>query len=245
MTRSSLLVIVLVLMTFAIVQHAGAQTIIAAAAVPPAPGGAASADFALDDATIILALATIILAIATIGMWVSARKQGEDFAKSLEISGRMADAAKAQLEQAKEQLHIAAGQLDSANAERTKNLGDQLFEFDKILIAFPELQLELEALRTSGSSFLSGKHDATFVKVKSFIYMHLNFFDEIVSTYQGQPNTAVEYQDWCVYIVEKLRHPAYKEIMTTEGEIFGDRLRQFVKHNHSEIYKNDGTPWRW
>ena len=198
-------------------------------------------DFALTAATLVLAWVTWFLAAATEGLEKSAQKQDEHSARSMEISGRMADAAKAQSEAAKAQLDIAKGQLDSANAERAKNLGDQLFEFDKILIANPELQIALEELRTSGKSFLAIKQDADSIKLKSFIYMHLNFFDEIVSTF----DMIDESEDWSTYIIEKLQHPAFKEVMKAEGKIFGRRIGKFFEDNQTKIDSSSGTPWLW
>ena len=242
MTRSTVFAVLLALMTVAVAGY----VVLADTGVIAAPTeGIKITDIALVAATLALAWVTWLLAAATEGLVRSAQKQDEHSAKSMKISGDMAAAATAQSEAAKVQLDIAKGQLDSANAERAKNLGDQLFEFDKVLIANPELQLKLEALRTSGNSFLASKQDEDFVKLKSFIYMHLNFFDEIVSTYQGQSVDTVEYQDWCTYIVRKLHHPAFREVLDVEREIFGKQLRNFFEERRSEIYTSNGKPWLW
>jgi len=235
MTRSTIFAVLLALMTFAVAGY----VVLAEAGVLAGPAeGIKITDIALVAATLALAWVTWLLAAATEGLVISAQKQDEN-------SSSMAAAATAQSEAAKAQSDIAKGQLDSANAERAKNLGDQLFEFDKLLVQYPELQLKLEALRTSGNSFLASKQDADFVKLKSFIYMHLNFFDEIVSTYQGQSVDTVEYQDWCTYIVRKLHHPAFREVLDMEGEIFGKQLRNFFQENRSIIYATNGKPWLW
>ena len=232
MTRSTIFSIFLAFVTFFFFGY----VVLAALGVLTEPINIS--DFALTAATLVLAWVTWFLAAATEGLEKSAQKQDEH-------SQRMAAAAKAQSEAAEAQRDIAKGQLDSANAERTKNLGDQLFQFDKILIANPELQVALEDLRTNGTSFLASKKDANFVKLKSFIYMHLNFFDEIVSTYQDQKIATVEYEDWCSYMIEKLHHPAFREVLDMERDIFGKKLRKFFEDERLKIDANNGIPWQW
>src|SRR6202011_1583095 len=113
----------------------------------------------------------------------------------------------------------------------------QLFEFDKLLIMHPELQLQIENLRNGPAPLANAPKDEKFVMVKAFLYMHLNFFDEIISTYKkrAKDGGTVEYEDWANYIIEKLKHPAYKEIMHAEPEIFGAELRAFVADNKTKI----------
>jgi hypothetical protein len=167
---------------------------------------------------------TALSAIAAIALSLYAVKQAHDMRQSLEI---------------------AKHQLKAANDQRSKDLGDQLFEFDKLLIAHPELQIELEALRTSGQKFRDSVKDQNFVRLKSFIYMHLNFFDEIISTYGERSVPNVEIADWHTYIIEKMAHPAYRDVMHSEGEIFGKHLRQFMTKHEEAIKKNgDGEPWK-
>lgn len=180
-----------------------------------------TSDPALTFFTALLAISTVLLAISTFLLWRVSRKQLDDVRRSLAI----------------------------ANAERTMNFTGQLFEFDKLLIANPELQIKIEELRTGSEAFLGGAHAQTslLVQVKAFIYMHLNFFDEIISTYQERPDDGanVEYKEWCDYIIEKMRHPAYKEILSREKNIFGTKLLQFVKDNKKEIDESNGRPWEF
>jgi hypothetical protein len=219
--------------------------LIPAAAAPIESAAFFSAEYAVALFTFFLVVVTAVLAFATWRLW-AATKQLAESTKGLQVSAvEQGKDMKESLGLTRDSLEFAAGELDSANAQRAKYLGDQLFEFDKLLISFPSLQIDLENLRNGGTKLRDMENKESFVKLKSFIYMHLNFFDEIVSTYQGSSVSSIEYQDWCSYIVEKMKHPAYKDVMETEGDIFGDRLRQFVKHHHSNIYGSNGTAWKW
>jgi hypothetical protein len=219
MTRCGTFTAILLLTAF----YADAQTILAAA-----EPGAATESFKITDVLLVVATVALVgvtwaLAISTKGLQKSAEIQSDDMRKSLKF---------------------ASEQLESANAQRAKNLGDQLFEFDKLLIAYPSLQIELEKLRDNPAKFHAMEKEG-FVKLKSFVYMHLNFFDEIISTYHGSTVANVEYKDWCTYIIEKMKHPIYKGIMHDEGKIFGNQLRKFIKENHEEIYGDNGAEWQW
>jgi hypothetical protein len=231
MTRSAALVSTL---SFAVVVGAGH----ADAAEPVQTEFAISAEW-------VIALFTLFLVVATVALWL-ATKQLAESTKGLQNSAeKQSEDMQDSLDLTRDSLKFASGQLESANAQRAKNLGDQLFEFDKVLISNPSLQIELEKLRDSPAKFHAMENKECFVKVKSFIYMHLNFFDEIVSTYEGKSEDSVEYKDWCTYIVEKMKHPAYKDVMENERKIFGGRIRQFFEDNRKEIYKDNGTPWQW
>jgi hypothetical protein len=145
-----------------------------------------------------------------------------------------------------EQRREIAEQRAFVESQRIKILTDRLFDFDKLHMAYPNIQLKLERLRDEGSSFLSCPRDAEFVQLKAFIYMRLNFFDEIVSTYEDRPEgERVEIDDWRGYIVNKLRHPAYKEVWAAESQFFGQQLRDFVEKNKSAIEANNGEPWQF
>jgi hypothetical protein len=231
MTRSATFTAILLLAAFAGVTYADAQTILAAA-----EPGAATESYKITDVLLVFATAALvwvtwILAKSTKGLQKSAEIQGKDMQKSLDLT--------------RDSMKFASGQLESANAQRAKNLGDQLFEFDKLLISHPALQVEIEKLRAAGAGLGKAVKDDDFVKLKSFIYMHLNFFDEIISTYEGTSVTTVEYQDWCTYIIEKMKHPAYKDVMDTERHIFGAKLRQFFEDHKKEIYNDNGKAWEW
>jgi hypothetical protein len=170
-----------------------------------------------DWATIAIGAGTLLLAAATCGLWVFAAKQARDMRE----------------------------QLAYVNAQRIKSLADQLFEFDKLHIAYPRLQLELEKLNEAGGGLLKRPKDEVFVQLKAFIYMHLNFFDEIISTYQDRPgeSAAIEFEDWQGYIIGVMQHPVYKEVFEAESANFGKQLQEFVEKNKDKIKASTGQPW--
>jgi len=209
---------------FSIMSLVTILSVVFSASLASAQQGSSATEHDLKITDVLLVLFTAILAAGTLALWVVSIFQTKDV---------------------KESLKLAIGQLEFANAQRAKNLTDQLFEFDKLLIAHPELQIQIEKLRSSEKPLQAAAKDADFVKVKAFLYMHLNFFDEIISTYKKRPkeSATVEYDDWAAYIVEKLKHPAYKEIMLSEPAIFGEQLRTFVADNKEKIDSTTGVPW--
>lgn len=172
---------------------------------------------ALDWPTIVIGVGTLVLAASTCGLWVFAAQQARDMRK----------------------------QLAYVNSQRIKSLADQLFEFDKLHIAYPKLQLELEKLNEAGGGLLTRTKDELFVQLKAFIYMHLNFFDEIISTYQDRPgeSAAIEFEDWQGYIIGVMQRPVYKEVFTAESANFGKQLQGFVEKNKDKIEAGTGQPW--
>ena len=170
-----------------------------------------------DWATIVIGAGTLMLALATCGLTLFAAKQARDTRE----------------------------QLAYVNSQRIKSLADQLFEFDKLHIAYPKLQLELEKLNDAGGGLFKLPKDELFVQLKAFIYMHLNFFDEIISTYQDRPgeSAAIEFEDWQGYIIGVMQHPVYKEVFEAESANFGKQLQAFVEKNKDKIEAGNGQPW--
>jgi hypothetical protein len=131
-----------------------------------------------------------------------------------------------------------------SDAQRSQKLMDRLYEFDRMLIQNPELQVKLESLRnaTAGYFFGPGPKDADYIRLKTFVYWHINFFDEIMLVVHGRRRieTVSEFDDWKTFIIEKMRHPLFREIYTHEQEIFGAKLRTFISENWAEISKPGG-----
>ena len=131
-----------------------------------------------------------------------------------------------------------------SDAQRSQKIMDRLYEFDRMLLQQPDLQVKLESLRNSNGLYFSGPgpKDADYIRLKTFVYWHINFFDEIMLLLHGRRRieTVSEFDDWKTYILEKMRHPLFREIYATEQEIFGAKLRAFISENWAEINKPGG-----
>ena len=129
-----------------------------------------------------------------------------------------------------------------SDTQRVQKLTERLYDFDKLLVQNPAPQEQLEKLRHVKLPYFYAPdraHDADYVRLKSYVYMHLNFFDEIVLTIydKGRIETVTEFDDWKTYIIARMRHPLFQEVFDRERSIWGDRFRKFVELYRDEIKK--------
>ena len=134
-----------------------------------------------------------------------------------------------------------------SEVQRTQRLYERLYEFDRALIQYPDLQVQLDALGDTADPYFSIPLSAKDVKLKSFIYWHLNFFDEIMLTVRGDRRLeeVTEFHDWKDFILKKMRHPLFREVYEEDKKIFGDKLRRFLDDNWMDILAQPYVPGRF
>lgn len=123
--------------------------------------------------------------------------------------------------------------------ERVHRLTDRLYEFDRILIEYPEIQKFMyeQSLQTHAHFVRGTEHTEQFFRIKTFVYLQLNLWDEIFTVVAGNKRLekVFEFEDWKTYIVKKMRHPLIREVFDRESSIWGMKIRQFVETQRTEI----------
>jgi len=123
--------------------------------------------------------------------------------------------------------------------QRVHALSDRLYDIDKLMLGHPEVQqfIHDQVHRTKAYFGASGTRDALYFKVKAAVYMQLNYFDELVSTVQGNKELEqlMEFATWKRYMLRKMRHPLFKELFCREKEIWGAKFAKLIKAEHEEI----------
>src|ERR1700724_2770230 len=125
-----------------------------------------------------------------------------------------------------------------SDTQRLQKLYERLYDFDKLVIQYPELQARLlNSLKASGPSILGKELSCEDIKLKAFVYMHLNFFDEISLTIytKRRLRNVAEFDDWKDYIVKIMCHPLFKQIYYEHPDIWGASLRNFVRENSNAL----------
>jgi hypothetical protein len=125
-----------------------------------------------------------------------------------------------------------------SDTQRLQKLYERLYDFDKLVIQYPELQDRLlKNLTASGPSILGKVLSLDDIKLKAFVYMHLNFFDEISLTIytRRRLRNVAEFDDWKDYIIKKMRHPLFKQIYDEYPDIWGASFRNFVQDNSNAL----------
>lgn len=123
--------------------------------------------------------------------------------------------------------------------ERVHRLTDRLYEIDLITINSPELQVFLyqQCRRTEKYFVAQTDHDETYFRVKTFIYTQINLWDEIYCVVKGNKRLeeTFEFEDWEDYILERMRHPLFRELIDRESSIWGKKFRAFIKANRTRL----------
>lgn len=123
--------------------------------------------------------------------------------------------------------------------ERVHKLTDRLYEIDRVLLELPELQCFLYQQAQCRQPFFTQEveHDDMYFRVKTFVYLHLNFYDELISIVEGNKplEKAIEFKDWKEYIIRKMRHPLFRELFDRESPIWGKKFRAFIEANRPRI----------
>jgi hypothetical protein len=133
---------------------------------------------------------------------------------------------------------IYFSQRDFSDTQRLQKLYERLYDFDKLVIQYPDLQARLlNSLKASGPSILGRELSPEDIKLKAFVYMHLNFFDEISLTIytKRRLRNVAEFNDWKDYIIKIMRHPLFKQIYYEYPGIWGTSLRNFVRENEKAL----------
>ncbi|MEW6519112.1 MAG: hypothetical protein AB1461_06830 [Thermodesulfobacteriota bacterium] len=143
----------------------------------------------------------------------------------------------------------------AASAERTAALIKRLHEIDQVIIEHPDIQKYLSLTAAEAEGYFRRPavlQDDTFYKAKTFVYWHLNLFDEILSLAAGCKSgpalllpRLLEFSDWESYIRFKCRHPLYRSVLNNESEIFGAALRDFWSAHQKAIEAAPFDPYSW
>ena len=123
--------------------------------------------------------------------------------------------------------------------ERTSRLTDRLYELDKLTMQYPEVQKTLHETISNKTPYFTSEtaHTSDYFRLKTFIYYHLNFYDEIftIASTDKYLGKQMELDDWKIYICKKMRHPLFKEVFKKESSIFGERFRNFIRENEQKL----------
>jgi hypothetical protein len=123
--------------------------------------------------------------------------------------------------------------------ERIHTLSDRLYEIDRVVLEYPQLQrlLYLQSDRRDPYFVQETEHDNTYFQLKSFVYTQINLCDEIFCVVDGNKRLekAFEFQEWKEYIIRKLRHPFFREVIAREGSIWGEKFRYFLEINRARL----------
>jgi hypothetical protein len=141
-------------------------------------------------------------------------------------------------------------------AERSSTLVNRMVEIDKLLMAHPDIQKYMSLTVAKPEGYFRDPavlQDELFYKAKSFAYLHINLFDELLSSSRHSrtgpwllaPPRVIELSDWEEYIKRKLRHPLYRSILNNESEIFGVALRDFWSTNKKAVDASAPSPFVW
>ena len=123
--------------------------------------------------------------------------------------------------------------------ERVHRLSDRLYEFDRIIMQFPELQCLLyqEAQRNQPYFAKETEHNDLYFRVKTLVYTQINLWDEIFCVVEGNKRLekTFEFEDWKSYILKKMRHPLFRELFNRESSIWGKKFQAFIESNRSKL----------
>ena len=140
------------------------------------------------------------------------------------------------------------------SAERVHRLTERLMAMDRTVIDAPGLQKTLydRALVSEPYFTKERPHDEKYFQLKSFVYMHINFYDEVISLIAKDPSIrrAVEVDEWKKFILFKMRHPMFREIYRSE-ELWGKEFKIFCAQSATvagakgldEPYTQDEREW--
>ena len=133
-------------------------------------------------------------------------------------------------------MRIQRRYYDTVQAQK---LMDRMYDLDRLHIQTPDLQVCLYELagRTDPYFTLDTPHDAMYVRVKTLVYLYLNFFDDIVSNMLTSKSVQerFEFEDWKKFIIERMGHPLFRELYQKEASIYGKAFRQFCDENWKAI----------
>jgi hypothetical protein len=141
-------------------------------------------------------------------------------------------------------------------AGRSSTLINRIIEIDKLLLEHPEIQKYMSLTVTKPEDYFHDPavlEDELFYKAKSFAYLHINLFDELLSSCKHSrvgpwlltPPGVIELADWEQYIKRKFRHPLYRSILNNESEVFGAALREFWSVNKPSLHTAAPSPFVW
>lgn len=144
-------------------------------------------------------------------------------------------------------LTYIVSQRDNKNHRRESinRLFDRLYELNKVAIEYPDIHKFFYDTRDYKGEFFTEAtpHDEHYFRIKAIITHTLNFFDELLCIMEKDKNLKNEFEfpSSEQYIIEKLRHPLYKELFHKERKIFGKSFKKFFEDNKLEISKK-GDP---
>lgn len=122
---------------------------------------------------------------------------------------------------------------DIINAQ--KFISERLYELDKLSITYPELQKRLTDISVSKEfdSYIKKlqENGESFHKLKSFVYIHINIYDELVNLFEREEKIReyLEYDFWRRYIMYRMENPLFEAIYKAESKYFwGNSLKTFM-----------------
>lgn len=117
--------------------------------------------------------------------------------------------------------------------EFNNRLTDRICDINKMMLDNPDILRFLDENRDRKMPFFveSTSHDDFYFRVRAYIYVYLNFFDEILTIVPS----AIESNAWVEWIVRRMNHPLFRELFEEEPEIWGKKFRELYDQHKKEI----------
>ena len=104
-------------------------------------------------------------------------------------------------------------------------LWDRQNELDRLVFSSPEVaQAFMEMAKRKTPYFTAPPdkvpRDSRYCQLKAYVYLQLNFFEEIYTTTSNSKGVAKQFvrEDWQVFIFRYMRHPLLREVFYAEKD---------------------------
>lgn len=121
-------------------------------------------------------------------------------------------------------------------------LMDRMYELNKLVLQYPaEFAAFMKEATRKDAYFYAPEsvvaRDATYFRLKSFAYFHLDFFEEVYLAIQDKSvSEQFEGEQWMDYILQKMRHPLLREVFHQEADrIYKGAFADYIRSKANEI----------
>lgn len=118
-------------------------------------------------------------------------------------------------------------------------LWDRQNQLDRLVFSHPVVAREFMSLAKREEPFFTAPveevpRDDLYCQLKAFVYLQLNFFEEIYLTTTASPGVASQFEReaWNSFIFHYMRHPLLREVFEAEKDraYTGEFVRFMTKH---------------
>jgi hypothetical protein len=104
-------------------------------------------------------------------------------------------------------------------------LWDRQNQLDRLVFSYPVVAREFMSLANRKEPFFTAPaeevpRDDLYCQLKAFVYLQLNFFEEIYLTTSASPGVASQFEreEWNSFIFHYMRHPLLREVFEAEKD---------------------------